>query len=196
MTGIENTAPRTRNAAATRATILEAARRRFAREGYDGASLRDIASEARVDVALVSRYFGCKEELFNEVLTSEGPPDDLLRGDRADFGRRVARILVNEPRDDAKLERLLMILRSASSPKASAAVRSNMQETFYGPLEELLGGEDRVVRSRLVGSIITGFAITRAIDETYLLDSTCCAELSERFASLLQDIVDAPPKGR
>ena len=60
--------PRKRNAAATRAAMLDAAVCRFARDGYDGASVRDIAADAGVDAALVSRYFGGKEELFNEVL--------------------------------------------------------------------------------------------------------------------------------
>ena len=56
--------PRKRNAEATRAAILEAAKAHFALLGYDVAVLRDIARDAGVDVALVKRYFGGKEALF------------------------------------------------------------------------------------------------------------------------------------
>ncbi len=40
--------PRQRNAAATREAILQSARRAFAKAGYDGAGVREIASGAGV----------------------------------------------------------------------------------------------------------------------------------------------------
>jgi len=48
----------------TRGDILEAAARVFAEKGYDAASLRAIAREARVDPALVHHYFDGKAGLF------------------------------------------------------------------------------------------------------------------------------------
>ena len=56
--------PRPRNAAQTRTDILSAARRRFATEGYERTTLRAIAADVGVDAALVSRYFGSKQDLF------------------------------------------------------------------------------------------------------------------------------------
>jgi len=183
--------PKTRNAIATRANILRAAWRRFADDGYEGAPLRDIASDAGIDVALVSRYFGSKEELFEEVLTSHGP-SNILDGGLEGFGERVARTFAVDPVEAGKLDKLLMILRSTSSPKAVAVITRNCQDTFYGPLETLLGGPDRAVRARLVTSMITGFAIVRAIDGDYpsVRDRE---DLCKRFAILLQQIVDQVP---
>jgi hypothetical protein len=177
---------RGRNAAATRAAILVAARRRFAHEGYDGASLREIASDAGVDAALVSRYFGSKEELFAEVICSEGPPSALLTGDPTEFGKRVARMLVMEPPDAGKLEKMLIMLRSASSPIAAEAVRCNGQATFYGPFEAWLGGPDCSMRVRAAASLIMGFAVSRAIDDTYGLDEESREKLCGRLADMLQ----------
>ncbi|HEV7965751.1 MAG TPA: helix-turn-helix domain-containing protein, partial [Actinoplanes sp.] len=57
---------RPRNAAATRAAILASARRNFARAGYDGVGVREIAGGAGVTAMLVNRYFGSKEQLFAE----------------------------------------------------------------------------------------------------------------------------------
>src|ERR1700733_8064560 len=59
---------RRRNATATREAILTSARRAFARSGYDGAGVREIASGAGVTAMLVNRYFGSKEQLFAEVV--------------------------------------------------------------------------------------------------------------------------------
>lgn len=47
-----------------RTRILNASEKLFARHGYDAVSLREIAREAGVDVALASYHFGRKHELF------------------------------------------------------------------------------------------------------------------------------------
>ncbi|MCP4209613.1 MAG: TetR/AcrR family transcriptional regulator [Shimia sp.] len=52
----------------TRARILDAAERVFARSGFDAASIRDIAAEAEVQGALVNHHGGSKEELFWRVV--------------------------------------------------------------------------------------------------------------------------------
>ncbi len=42
--------------------ILEVAEKLFAANGFDGTSIRDIASEAEVNIAMISYYFGSKEK--------------------------------------------------------------------------------------------------------------------------------------
>ena len=82
--------PRKRDAEATRAAILAAAKAQFARSGYDRAALRDIAAEAGADVALIKRYFGGKEALFTEALKASFNPDRLALWDRATFAQEMA----------------------------------------------------------------------------------------------------------
>jgi AcrR family transcriptional regulator len=182
---------RSRNGAATRSAILDAARNRFARDGYDGAGLREIAAEVGVDAALVIRYFGSKEGLFVEALNcAGGGVEALVQGQVADFGEQVARLLVQEPRDDGKLSSLLMVLRSASSPRAAAVIRQNRQQEFYGPIEAWLGGgPEAAVKARLAAGIITGFAICRAVDANYGLDAAGLETMRRRVADLLQRAV-------
>jgi AcrR family transcriptional regulator len=57
-------------AVATRAAILASAREVFARAGYDGAGVREIAAGAGVTAMLVNRYFGSKERLFAEAIAA------------------------------------------------------------------------------------------------------------------------------
>ena len=50
-----------------RAAILTAAGRHFARHGT-AASLREIATDAQVNLGLIHRHFGNKDDLFREIL--------------------------------------------------------------------------------------------------------------------------------
>jgi AcrR family transcriptional regulator len=62
------TAARTRDAARTRAEILDVATREFARAGYDGARVDEIAARTRTTKRMIYYYFGGKEQLFTAVL--------------------------------------------------------------------------------------------------------------------------------
>ncbi|MEL1243149.1 TetR family transcriptional regulator [Flavobacterium sp. DGU11] len=48
--------------------ILQAAEKLFAEEGFDGASIRNIAREANVNIAMISYYFGSKEKLLEALI--------------------------------------------------------------------------------------------------------------------------------
>ncbi len=51
----------------TQEYILEAARKVFIRDGFDGARMQDIANEAGINKALLHYYYKNKESLFNLV---------------------------------------------------------------------------------------------------------------------------------
>src|SRR5215470_4763426 len=89
---------RRRNAAATREAILLSARRAFARAGYDGAGLREIAADAGVTAILVNRYFGSKEGLFAEVIAATMAQPVILTAENLKslrLGETIASTLVN-----------------------------------------------------------------------------------------------------
>ena len=48
--------------------LLESAKKVFAEKGYDGATVKDLADDAGVNVSLVSYHFGGKEGLYRAVL--------------------------------------------------------------------------------------------------------------------------------
>jgi AcrR family transcriptional regulator len=58
----------TRDVAATRARLVEAARELFAERGFDDVTVRDICREAHVNLALVNYHFGDKQGLYSEVM--------------------------------------------------------------------------------------------------------------------------------
>ena len=52
----------------TKHKIMEVARVLFANHGFEGASIREIAKEANVNVASINYHFSNKENLFTEIL--------------------------------------------------------------------------------------------------------------------------------
>jgi AcrR family transcriptional regulator len=83
----------------TREAILESARQAFADKGFDGASIRGIATGAGVDPALVHHYFGTKNELFLAAMNSPIDPGEIIAkaiaGDRDELGPRLVRTFLS-----------------------------------------------------------------------------------------------------
>ncbi len=48
--------------------ILQVAERLFAEKGFDGTSIRNISKEAKINIAMVSYYFGSKERLLEKLI--------------------------------------------------------------------------------------------------------------------------------
>ena len=70
----------------TRQRILDAAVERFARSGFDAASLADIAQQAGVTKALVQYHFSTKEQLWRDAaIHLWNERDNFLRGALAEL---------------------------------------------------------------------------------------------------------------
>jgi AcrR family transcriptional regulator len=183
-------APRPRNAEATRAAILNAARERFSCESYDDVGMRDIAGDVGVDAALVSRYFGSKEELFEVVLDSCDNGGELMNGDRETFGQRVAHEVIFEPKSESKLKGLLILLRSISSTKAMEIVQRSANARFYGPFSQWVGGPDPAVSARLAAAFIMGMAVSREVTGGFGFTAAQCERMAQRMGVTLQAMID------
>jgi len=91
----------------TRQRLLDAARERFAEEGYWTASVRDICRAARANVAAINYHFGDKLGLYREVVTealasvgnldplidvpADSPPADRIRHYVGHYLPRIAK---------------------------------------------------------------------------------------------------------
>jgi AcrR family transcriptional regulator len=156
--------PRRRDAQATRAAILEAGKAQFARLGYDSATLRDIAAEAGVDVALIKRYFGGKEALFTEALKASFRRDPLTDWSRATFARDIALMMAGDGRSgETHTHGFQFLLRAATSPTTAPLLNVAVQERFLAPISEWLGGEDAQARARVLAAAFIGCLVERLI---------------------------------
>lgn len=53
-----------------RTSILQAAEKLFASQGYEGTSTRQIATEAGANMSMINYYFGSKEGVFMEIISN------------------------------------------------------------------------------------------------------------------------------
>ena len=123
--------------------LLHAARRRFLAEGVDGASLRDIARDAKTNVGMVVYYFPTKDELFLAVVEQAY---GLLLADltralsepttvRERLGAAFARI---GSASDAEMEMIRLIAREALLVPASPRFAKLIARFREGHLAVLL----------------------------------------------------------
>src|SRR5260221_6746459 len=182
---------RRRNADATRAAILAPGRTHFARSGYEGAYLRDIAADAGVDAALINRYFGGKEGLFSACLREAVRSEKLFEIDRHRFGERLAKTFAakSAPGSDDTLQGFRLILRAATSTSTAHMLNEAVQERFMGPIRQWLGGAEEAARARLITAIFVGLLVEGLIRDEPLSEPERTA-FADRLGAILQSLVD------
>ncbi|MGX6607680.1 TetR/AcrR family transcriptional regulator [Micromonosporaceae bacterium Da 78-11] len=161
---------RRRNAAGTRQLLLDAARRHFARDGYVGSTVRDIAEEAGVNVALINRYFTSKEGLFTACLTDA--VDDLGRTVTDDMPLdqvplTIARRLTGSDVGEYP-SRLLLLLRT-SGDESAERIRLDVLRSFAERLAAAAGrrpgdpdGDQVLLNAQIVLAASFGMVLLRA----------------------------------
>lgn len=156
---------RPRNAAATREAILSSAFEAFARAGYDGAGVREIAGNAGVTAMLVNRYFGSKEGLFAEVVAKAMDAPSVLTGDALGSrspGEAIAEALVaNTQPGEPALDGMRVILNSASNPRAAEIIREQMEKRHHALVAAIVAGDHAAERAALALATIAGFQFMR-----------------------------------
>src|SRR3954451_12149683 len=73
----------------TRQKVLAAARRLFSEEGYEGATIRDIAAAAGMSTGAVFANFSDKSDLFREIMADDMEALSTAMRDAASRGRNV-----------------------------------------------------------------------------------------------------------
>jgi AcrR family transcriptional regulator len=181
-------APKRRDRAATRTALLEAARRRFAEQGFDGTGVREVAADAGVDATLIFRYFGSKQDLFAEAVQTEVPEDLGEPGaGPAALAETMVRDVVLEDRAGPGEHPLLVMLRSAGRPEVRALLREEVCDRYLADLESRFEGDDADLRAELVGALLLGMGVMRSVVASPVL----AAAEPDRVAALVVQMVEA-----
>jgi len=190
-------ASRSRDAVATRKAILDSARRAFARFGYDGAGVREIAAGAGVTAMLINRYFGSKERLFAEVAIETMAKPVILTPDFIESGcpsQTMAAALVQLTKPDATpLEGFLIMLRSAASERAAEIGREQIEAYYQKTLSHALHGADRAERAAVILSIVAGFQMMRQAMALPALANAKPATLERVLERALRALIEPAP---
>ena len=174
----------------SREIILTAARSSFARHGYDGATIRDIAASAEVDPALVRHYFGSKEHLFVEALQFPVDPAEfvprLLAPGPDGLGERLVTFFL-EAWDAPDGKPFLALLRSVTqNDQAAEMLRQFIAREVIGRVARSLDVDRPEMRAALAGSHLVGLAIVRYVIRLEPVASADRAELAREVGAAIQ----------
>jgi AcrR family transcriptional regulator len=196
---------RRRDAAATRRDLLQAARRRFADQGYAATTVRQVADDAGVNVSLISRYFSSKEGLFEACLHSAaesfadaGPDISGLDDVVAALSGQVTRSLWGqEPADVLRL--LLRTSGDENAERVRVEALSLMGQRLadVAARQAALHGRDQhadlLLRAQLVLATALGIAILRKSPGPQPLGSATAAQLEPPLRDLVTGLLEIRP---
>lgn len=179
----------------TRRVVLEAARARFAADGYEGASIRKIAADAGVDAAVVMRFYGSKADLFAAAMAMPSEAvaalTRALEGHAVGLGERLVRAFLGMWTAPASSGPLLATFRSAvTNEQAADALRTFIR----GRILELYAPRfpdvpDAALRATLASSMLIGIVIGRQIVGIDALVDADFEEIVQLVAPLVQSIL-------
>ncbi|MFE2427480.1 TetR/AcrR family transcriptional regulator [Streptomyces sp. NPDC059373] len=170
---------RTRDAARTRAEILDVATEEFARAGYSGARVDDIAARTHTAKRMIYYYFGGKEQLFTAVLERayssirhSEQELDVEHLDPVSAIRRLADLTFDHHEAHPDFMRLVSIenIHEAEHIAASPTLRS-----LNAPVIGIL---DRILRAGREQGVFT--TQVDAIDMHMIISSFCCFRITNR----------------
>lgn len=156
-----DTAP-PRRSDATRGAILTAARERFAADGYERATIRAIAKDARIDPSMVMRYYGNKEGLFAAASSIDLHLPDLTAVRRQDVGRALVTHFLDVWEKDEVLTAMLRvgITNTAGAERMQGIFRDQLLPVARHVCPD---PADAPTRAGLCAAQILGMALTRYV---------------------------------
>jgi len=185
--------PRERNAAATRQSILDQARRQFALLGYRATTVKSVAEAASVSPNLITRYFGGKEGLFLAAAQVEIAVDPVFAGKLASLGARLAASIVQRWSGQQGEDPLLVLQRAAGErPEAAAALAGFLDAHSLEPLRRYLRAsglaeEEADARAAAIDAFVLGVSTRRRVLRSDLGDG---GRLQEWLATSIQRLAD------
>jgi AcrR family transcriptional regulator len=182
----------------SRQRIVDAARERFMRDGYERATVRAIAADAGVDVAMVYYFFDNKEGLFSaSALTGPEHPLHQLAGlldeGSDDVGARLVRRFLEHWDNGGAFEPFMAVWRSAAiQPQA----RQVLHDALAGPVAKRVAAEfgvtDAELRVELVASHLAGLAFARYQLKLEPIASTAIEDMVGWIGPTVQRYLTAP----
>jgi AcrR family transcriptional regulator len=137
--------------------------------------VREIAAGAGMTAMLVNRYFGGKEQLFAEVVDTAFAPRTVVG---ADSHETAVALAARTAPGAEHLDPFLLMLRSASNPRAAEIVRAGIARQVGAELLAHLTGPDAAARTELALGLIAGTWLMRTVIGTPALSMMSDTDLA------------------
>ncbi|MEV0181660.1 TetR/AcrR family transcriptional regulator [Streptomyces sp. NPDC050625] len=187
-------AKRTRDAARTQAEILDVATEEFARMGFAGARVDEIAARMRTTKRMIYYYFGSKDQLFTAVLEraytvirDEERKLDVEHLDPVSAIRRLAELTFDHHEAHPDFIRLVSIENIHEAVHVAASPRL---ASLSSPAIDVIG---RILEAGREQGVFT--AEVDAVDLHAMISSFCFFRVANRytFRTLFgRDLTEAP----
>ncbi|MYS29098.1 TetR family transcriptional regulator [Streptomyces sp. SID7804] len=142
--------------------MLEAARERFAADGYERATIRAIAKDANIDPSMVMRYYGNKEGLFAAAVTIDLRLPDPASLSREEVGRALVTHFFTMWEENDVLTALLRV--GATNQDGAERMQGVFREQVLPLAHRFCPDPEQVpARAALVSSQLLGMALTRYV---------------------------------
>jgi AcrR family transcriptional regulator len=156
-------AGRSRDAAASKDALLQAAQTLFGQQGFEGTTIREIGEEAGVDASLIARYFGSKADLYVAAVSAEdaeGTPSEY------EGLEHMADVVLTRADQRGPGPILQAIVRSDTTAEIRDAGLDRVARRLVGPLVANMRAQqvDRPqLRAQVAVSALFGISLGRSL---------------------------------
>ncbi|WP_405777233.1 TetR family transcriptional regulator [Streptomyces sp. NBC_01538] len=175
--------------------MLAAARRAFARHAYADTTIAAIADDAGVSPALVMKYYGSKEHLFNQVFTFDADATALFDAPLDGLARHMVLHLLATQRGQTR-DPILRIAFSRHHLELGGQARANFRTQVIDALATRLPGPDAALRAELAIGVLLGLGALYATVQADRLTSLAPDEVADLYVPLLQPLLDGEAPAR
>ncbi|MCS0606408.1 TetR family transcriptional regulator [Streptomyces sp. LP11] len=177
--------PARRDAEATKAVILRAARHLLARHAHADITLKAVAERAGVSPPLILKYFGNKDALFARVMSFDTDADALLDAPLPGLGRHMVRHVLASQRERGA-DPLLRIAFAPLHGDHGDVLRANFRAQVTDRLAARLTGPDPGLRAELAVAALVGLGVMYGIARGERLREAALDAIADRYAPLVQ----------
>lgn len=177
-----------RDAEATKAAILRAARHLMARHAHTDITLKAVADRAGVSAPLILKYFGNKDALFARVMSFETDAAALLDAPLAELGPHMVRhLLLGQTERGA--DPVLRIVFAPLHGEQGDTLRANFRTQVSDRLAGRLDGPDAGLRAELAVGTLLGLGVMYGIARGSRLRATAVEDIVERYGPTVQALL-------
>jgi len=172
----------------TRSRILTAARQVFAARGYQSATVRAIAADAKIDPSMVMHYFGTKANLFVAAVDVDLCIPDLTTVALEQRGETLVCHFLARWDGETDADVSMMLLRSiADDETAVEQTRIMFCQQLIPAVEPIIAEPTEApTRAAMVISQVLGLALCRHLLRLHPLDTAPHQQLVKHLGMTIQ----------
>ena len=166
-TTVSDVAPRagrSRDAAASKESLLQAAQELFGQRGFERTTIRDIGERAGVDAALIARYFGSKADLYFAAVAAEDAGEEHPRG--FEGLEQMADAVVSRADDHGPGPIMQALIRLDASDEIRRAALQRVRRRLVEPLAVDMmdrGVDQPELRAEVATAAMLGISLARSL---------------------------------